>query len=76
MTFRDDAGRRVRIWLPEETPAIPDAEIFMEMLVKRIEGVMREPIEYLREPDVPARPDWRRATRRACGHAGADEARD
>jgi hypothetical protein len=50
MTFRDDAGRRVRIWLPEETPAIPDSEIFMEMLVKRIEGVMREPIDIYANP--------------------------
>ena len=50
MTFRDDAGRRVRLWIPEETPAINDAEAFMEMLVKRIEGVMREPIDIYANP--------------------------
>ena len=50
MTFRDDQGRRVRIWLPEETPPIPDADAFMEMYVKRIEGVMHEPIDIYANP--------------------------
>jgi hypothetical protein len=45
MTFRDDNGRRLRIWLPEETGNIPDPQAFMEMYVKRIEGVMHEPID-------------------------------
>jgi hypothetical protein len=45
MTFTDDNGRRMRLWIDEEVGFIPDAEAFMEMLVRRIEGVMREPID-------------------------------
>jgi len=45
MTFRDDTGKRMRIWIPEEIGVIGDKQAFMEMLVKRIEGVMREPID-------------------------------
>ena len=45
MTFTDDKGKRMRIWIPEEIGVIADKQAFMEMLVKRIEGVMREPID-------------------------------
>jgi len=45
MTFTDDSGRRMRIWLPDEIGVIPDKQAFMEMYVKRIEGVMHEPID-------------------------------
>lgn len=45
MTFSDDNGKRMRIWIPEEIGVIADKQAFMEMLVKRIEGVMREPID-------------------------------
>ncbi|MGD1064613.1 MAG: family 16 glycoside hydrolase [Terracidiphilus sp.] len=45
MTFTDDNGKRMRIWIPEEIGVIADKQAFMEMLVKRIEGVMREPID-------------------------------
>ncbi|HKN20248.1 MAG TPA: family 16 glycoside hydrolase [Terracidiphilus sp.] len=45
MTFSDDNGKRMRIWIPEEIGVITDKQAFMEMLVKRIEGVMREPID-------------------------------
>jgi 3-keto-disaccharide hydrolase len=45
MTFRDDTGKRMRIWIPEEIGVITDNQAFMEMYVKRIEGVMREPID-------------------------------
>lgn len=45
MTFTDDNGKRMRIWIPEEVGVITDKQAFMEMLVKRIEGVMREPID-------------------------------
>jgi hypothetical protein len=45
MTFRDDTGRRMRIWIPEETGHIDDPQAFMEMLVRRIEGIMHEPID-------------------------------
>ena len=50
MTFRDDNGRRLRIWLPEETGNIPDSQAFMEMYVKRIQGVMQEPIDIYVNP--------------------------
>ena len=45
MTFTDDHGKRMRIWLPEEIGVIPDSQAFMEMYVERIVGVMREPID-------------------------------
>jgi histidinol phosphatase-like PHP family hydrolase len=45
MTFTDDNGKRMRIWLPDEIGEIKDKQAFMEMYVKRIEGVMREPID-------------------------------
>jgi histidinol phosphatase-like PHP family hydrolase len=50
MTFRDDNGRRLRLWIPEETGNIPDPQAFMEMLVKRIEGIMHEPIDIYANP--------------------------
>lgn len=45
MTFTDDNGKRMRIWIPEEIGTIDDKQAFMDMLVRRIEGVMREPID-------------------------------
>src|ERR1035438_3653677 len=45
MTFTDDNGKRMRIWLPDEIGVIPDKQAFMEMYVKRILGVMKEPID-------------------------------
>ena len=45
MTFTDDNGKRMRIWLPDEIGVIPDKQAFMEMYVKRIVGVMKEPID-------------------------------
>jgi histidinol phosphatase-like PHP family hydrolase len=45
MTFTDDHGKRMRIWIDSELGAIPDPQAFMDMYVKRIEGVMREPID-------------------------------
>jgi hypothetical protein len=45
MTFTDDNGKRMRIWIPEEIGTIADKQAFMEMYVKRIQGVMREPID-------------------------------
>jgi hypothetical protein len=55
MTFTDDNGKRMRIWLPEEIGVIPDKQAFMEMYVKRIVGVMREPIDiYANSTYLPA----------------------
>lgn len=45
MTFTDDHGKRMRIWIPEEIGVITDSQAFMEMYVNRIESVMREPID-------------------------------
>jgi hypothetical protein len=45
MTFTDDSGKRMRIWIDEEIGEIKDKQAFMDMYVKRIVGVMREPID-------------------------------
>ncbi len=60
MTFTDDHGRRMRLWIPEEVGEIPDAEQFMEMLIDRILGILNhEPIDIHANPtflpDVIAR---------------------
>lgn len=49
MTFTDDKGRRMRLWIPEET-FVDDPQDFMEMLVSRIEGIMTEPIDIYVNP--------------------------
>lgn len=45
MTFTDDSGKRMRIWIPEEIGEVRDHQAFMDMYVKRIVGVMHEPID-------------------------------
>jgi hypothetical protein len=50
MTFTDDHGKRMRLWIDEEVGDIPDAQGFMDMLVDRILGVMREPIDIYANP--------------------------
>ena len=50
MTFTDDNGKRMRIWIPEELGVIPDKQAFMEMYVKRIVGVLHEPIDIHANP--------------------------
>jgi hypothetical protein len=46
MTFTDDNGKRMRLWIPEEVGQIPDSEQFMEMLVDRILWILNnEPID-------------------------------
>ncbi len=53
MTFTDDAGKRMRIWIPEEVGEIKDRERFMEIYVDRILGVLqREPIDIYANPTV------------------------
>ena len=46
MTFTDDSGKRMRIWIDEEIGEIKDKQAFMDMYVNRIVGVMREPIDF------------------------------
>ncbi len=50
MTFTDDKGKRMRLWIDDEVGTIPDAQAFMEMYVNRIVGVMREPIDIYANP--------------------------
>jgi hypothetical protein len=45
MTFTDDNGKRMRLWINEDVGEIKDKQTFMEMYVKRIVGVMHEPID-------------------------------
>jgi hypothetical protein len=55
MTFTDDRGKRMRIWIPEEIGEIADKRAFMNMYVERIVGVMREPIDiYANATFLPA----------------------
>jgi Domain of Unknown Function (DUF1080) len=50
MTFTDDKGKRMRLWIDDEVGSIADAQAFMEMYVGRIAGVMREPIDIYANP--------------------------
>lgn len=51
MTFTDDSGKRVRLWIKDEVGEIPDAEKFMDMYVDRIVGVLtNEPIDIHANP--------------------------
>lgn len=51
MTFTDDRGKRMRLWIPEEVGEIPDSEQFMDMLVDRILGILsHEPIDIHANP--------------------------
>ncbi len=46
MTFSDDNGRRMRLWIPEEVGEIKDHEAFMDTIVDRIVKVIsNEPID-------------------------------
>lgn len=46
MTFTDDSGKRMRLWIPKEVGEIGDKQRFMDMYVDRIVGVLtNEPID-------------------------------
>ncbi len=46
MTWSDDRGKRMRLWMPEEVGTIEDAEAFMDMLVDRATRIFaEEPID-------------------------------
>ena len=55
MTWSDDAGRRMRLWIPEEVGTITDPQRFMDMLVDRTVGIVtREPIDiYVNSTYIP-----------------------
>ena len=51
MTFTDDNGKRMRLWIEDEVGEIKDPERFMDMLVDRILGVLNhEPIDIYVNP--------------------------
>ncbi|HBB92039.1 MAG TPA: hypothetical protein DC042_10050 [Bacteroidales bacterium] len=50
MTYTDDSGKRVRLWIKEEV-TVPDKEKFMDELVNRIETILgTEPIDIYVNP--------------------------
>lgn len=49
MTWTNDNGKRMRLWLPEETE-VGDPQDFMDQLVDRIEKVLTEPIDIYVNP--------------------------
>ena len=50
MTFTDDKGRRMRLWINEEV-WVDDKQVFMETLVERIVGIMEnEPVDIYVNP--------------------------
>ena len=49
MTWTNDQGQRMRLWIPEETH-VGDPQHFMEQLVSEIEGISEEPINIYVNP--------------------------
>jgi len=56
MTWTNPAGRRMRLWMPEEVEIGPDVQAFMELLVSRTLGILEtEPIDvYVNPTFLPA----------------------
>lgn len=51
MTFTDDRGKRMRLWMKNEVGEIDDRQKFMDLIVDRILGVLnREPIDIYVNP--------------------------
>ncbi len=51
MTWTDDRGKRMRLWIDAEVPPIDDAQAFMEMLVARtVKIINEEPIDLYVNP--------------------------
>jgi len=51
MTWTDNHGKRMRLWMPDEVGAIPDQEAFMETLVERTVGILdHEPLDIYANP--------------------------
>ncbi len=51
MTFTDDSGRRMRLWMKDEVGEIKDPQAFMEMYLRRILSVLdREKIDIYINP--------------------------
>ena len=51
MTWTDNHGRRMRLWIPEEVGTIADPQEFMDTLVDRAVGILEhEPIDIYANP--------------------------
>lgn len=51
MTWTDNRGRRMRLWIREEVGTIADAQEFMDTLVERAVGILeREPVDIYVNP--------------------------
>lgn len=51
MTWTDNRGRRMRLWIPAEVGTIADTQEFMDTLVERTVGILeREPIDIYANP--------------------------
>jgi Domain of Unknown Function (DUF1080) len=51
MTWTDNHGKRMRLWIPEEVGTIADAQEFMDTLVDRTVGILaHEPIDIYANP--------------------------
>jgi hypothetical protein len=51
MTFTDDNGKRMRLWMKNEVGEVGDKQKFMDVIVDRIHGVLsREPIDIYVNP--------------------------
>ena len=51
MTWTDNHGKRMRLWIPEEVGTIGDVQEFMETLVNRATGILeKEPIDIYANP--------------------------
>ncbi len=56
MTWTDNSGKRMRLWMKDEVGEIKDPEAFMDTLVERTESILRqEPIDiYVNPTFLPA----------------------
>jgi hypothetical protein len=51
MTWTNPAGKRMRLWIPEETEVGPDEQAFMDLLVSKVVGILEtEPIDVYVNP--------------------------
>ena len=75
MTWTNPAGKRMRLWIPDEVEVGPDEQAFMDLLVSKIVGILEnEPIDiYVNPTFLPA--VIAAALRRAVDR-GADEEGD
>ena len=55
MTWTDDRGKRMRLWIPEEVGTIADPQRFMDTLVDRTVGILaNEPVDiYVNSTYIP-----------------------